>query len=272
MQNPSAKNRFLAACALGAILCVPHSACADEASDRAQRWHDLSAALFGSRVPLDGAGFLTLQAPARADDAALVPVTMTTSHSADLKSLYLVIDDNPAPMAAHFIFGPAADPSEIRLRVRVNQYTNVHAIAEARDGRLYQVAQFVKAAGGCSAPAGASEAEAMRGMGQMKLRTLSAYAPGKPMQVQLLMRHPNFNGMQMNQVTRLYTMARFIDRVDVQYGGVRVFHLDSDISMSTDPAITFAITPAAKGALSVTAHDTANSVFSKDFVLPSQGS
>jgi sulfur-oxidizing protein SoxY len=272
MQTPSAKINVITACALGAILSLPCLARADEASDRAQRWHDLSVALFGNRVPLDGSGFLTLQAPARADDAALVPVTITTSRSGDVKSLYLVIDDNPAPMAAHFIFGPAADPSEIRLRVRVNQYTNVHAIAEGRDGRLYQVSQFVKAAGGCSAPAGASEADALRGIGQMKLRTLSAYMAGKPMQVQLLMRHPNFNGMQMNQVTRLYTMARFIDRVDVRYGGVPVFHLDSDISMSTDPAITFAVTPAAKGELSVTAHDTANSVFSKDFVLPAQGS
>ena len=245
---------------------------ADEASDRAQRWSDLSHALFGARTVQDGAAVLSLDAPARAEDAALVPITIKSTPGSDVKALYLVVDDNPAPMAAHFTFGPLADPSEIRLRVRVNQYTEVHAIAEGKDGRLYGVAKFVKAAGGCSAPAGASMADALHGLGQMKLRDLQPFAPGKPMQVQLLVRHPNFNGMQMDQVTRLYTPARFIDAVDVRYGGDVVFHLDSDISMSADPAITFSFVPKARGTLSVTAHDSEKTVFTKEFEIPAQGS
>jgi sulfur-oxidizing protein SoxY len=256
----------LAACATLA------TARADEAADRAARWQTLSHAVFGTRRLQNGAAILALQAPARAEDAALVPITITMTHGTDMRGLYLLVDDNPAPMAAHFTFGPAADPAEIRLRVRVNQYTNMHAVAESKDGTLYDVAQFVKAAGGCSAPAGASVADALKGIGQMKLRALQAFTPGKPLQVQLLVRHPNFNGMQMDQVTRLYTLARFINTIDVSYNGAQVFHLDSDISMSTDPAITFSFVPKDKGDLHVTAHDTDNAVFTKDFDLPVQGS
>ena len=37
--------------------------------------------------------------------------------------------------------------------VKVESYTNVHAVAELDDGKLYAVKTFVKASGGCSAPA-----------------------------------------------------------------------------------------------------------------------
>ena len=78
---------------------------ADEDADRAQRWQALSHAVFGARALQDGNAMLALQAPKRAEDAALVPITITTTHGADIKGLYLLVDDNPAPMAAHFSFG-----------------------------------------------------------------------------------------------------------------------------------------------------------------------
>ncbi len=258
--------------ALGlAIPALPARATDDPAAD-AQRWHDVQHAMFGTRQIHDGTALLKLDAPPRAEDASLVPMTITTAHPDTIRGLYLIIDNNPSPLAAHFTFGPAADPSEIRLRVRVDQYTNVHAVAETKDGTLYATTQFVKAAGGCSAPAGATEADALRGIGQMKLRELTGTTTNKPIQVQLLLRHPNFNGMQMNQLTRLYTLPRFIDSVDVRTGTIPIFHLDSDISLSTDPAITFAFTPVPHTELHVTAHDSANAVFEKSFDVPAQGS
>ena len=260
-----------AAALIGLALAAQPVRAEDDAA-RAQRWHDLAHALFGDRPVQDGQATLRLEAPARAEDAALVPMTIHSTAATPIKGLYLVIDDNPAPMAGHFSFGPGADPAEIRLRVRVDQYTLVHAVAEAQDGKLYGVSTFVKAAGGCSAPAGASEADALRGMGQMKLRTLGATADGKPQQALLLIRHPNFNGMQMNQVTRLYTAPRFINAVDVSYDGAPVFHLDSDISMSTDPAITFGFVRRAPGQLRVVARDSTGAVFTKLFDIPAQGS
>jgi len=34
-----------------------------------------------------------------------------------------------------------------------------------------------------------------------------------------MIRHPNFNGMQMNQITRYFTPARFIRTIDASYDG-----------------------------------------------------
>jgi sulfur-oxidizing protein SoxY len=251
--------------AIGCV-CSAHAQDEDEAT-RATRWKQLQQAIFPNRQVLDAGGLIQIEAPPRALDAALVPVDLQMT-GGRIKSVYLIIDDNPAPLAAHFVFGPQADARTLKMRVRVNQYTNIHAVAETQDGQLHAATKFVKAAGGCSAPAGADDAEAMKDVGRMKLRLLGHFDPGKPIQAQLMIRHPNFNGMQMNQITRFVTPARFIRSVDATYDGGEVFHMDSDISLSTDPVITFGFVPHEKGQMKVTVRDSSNATFDHNFDVP----
>jgi sulfur-oxidizing protein SoxY len=245
---------------------IAHSGSEDAAHEA--RWKQLQEAIFAEREIQDGSGFIKLEAPDRAMDAALVPVAVQLTGGKAIKSVYLIVDNNPGPVAAHVTFGPRADPGTLKLRVRVNTYTNMHAVAETRDGSLYAVKKFVKASGGCSAPAGSDDAAALADIGRMKLKPIGDFTPGKPMQAQLMIRHPNFNGMQMDQITRHYTPARFIRTVDVTYDGTDVFHMESDISLSTDPVITFAFVPQEKGKLRVVARDTDNSTFEQSFEIP----
>ncbi|HJS85096.1 MAG TPA: quinoprotein dehydrogenase-associated SoxYZ-like carrier, partial [Acetobacteraceae bacterium] len=219
------------------------------------------------RPVVDGAGVVALDAPARALDAALVPITMTLSGPAKVRALYVLVDSNPSPLAGTFHFGPLADTHSLKLRVRVDQYTLMHAVAETEDGRLFAAERFVKAAGGCSAPATSNQELAMRRLGQMKLRVLSDPGPGQPVTTELLISHPNNNGMQMDQVTRTYVPARFIQTVTVSYGPKLVFTLDSNISLSEDPAITFSFLPEGAGPLRVEVDDSAQAVFRKEFAL-----
>jgi sulfur-oxidizing protein SoxY len=261
---------WLLAATAAFCLAVLNPAIAQDESDqdRAARWKQLQETLFPHRNMLDSGGFITIDAPPRALDAALVPIELHVSGTKPVKGVYLVIDDNPAPMAAHFEFGPKADPRELKLRVRVNAYTNIHAIAETQDGELHAATRFVKAAGGCSAPAGSDDTAALADIGRMKLRLLSDFNAGKPMQAQLMIRHPNFNGMQMNQITRYFTPARFIRTIDATYDGGKVFHMDADISLSTDPVITFGFVPNAKGQMKVVAQDSSNVAFDRIFDVP----
>ena len=252
-----------------------HTACAapaptpdNEEAERAARWRDLQHALFGDRKIEDGSAWLDIDAPLRALDAALVPVNLTVKGDRSIKGIYLVIDNNPGPLAGHFTFGPQGDPHSLKLRVRVNAYTYLHVVAETRDNQLYATARFVKAAGGCSAPAGADDQQALQDIGHIKVRMLQPFVPGKPMEAQLMIRHPNFNGMQMNQATRLYTPAMFIRTIDVSYNGAQVMHLDSDISLSSDPVISFGFIPPEKGQLKVLVRDTKDSTFGQSFDVP----
>jgi sulfur-oxidizing protein SoxY len=228
----------------------PAAAAGDDAA-RAARWAEIGEAIFGGREIAPGDGIVAIEAPARAEEAALVPVTLRVARPEGLKAVHLVIDENPVPYAAGVRFGPAGDPAEISLRVRIDGYTNVHAVAEMADGRLYASAAFVKASGGCSAPVGASTEVALQDMGRMKLR------PGRDAgQATLMIRHPNFNGMQQDPATGGYTPARFLDEIRVTQGDRTVFELTGDLSLSTDPVIGFRYDPAGTGELAVTAADT----------------
>jgi sulfur-oxidizing protein SoxY len=272
MNGEPEMNKFAFAAALaGAIVFANVAHAQDDEAARA-RWKDLAQEIFGGKQIQAGEGKIALEAPDRAFDAALVPITISVQNPKDVRSIYLVIDNNPAPLAAHFSFGPMGDPQTIKLRVRVDQYTNMHAVEETSDGALYETHRFVKASGGCSAPSGSYDSKALASIGEMKLRWLSDPQPSDARQAQLLIRHPNFNGMQRDPATQGYTPARFLKSVDISLNGEKVLHLDSDISVAADPAITFGVTAQRGGKLAVTARDSDNAVFEHGFDIDERGS
>jgi sulfur-oxidizing protein SoxY len=254
---------------LAPLAILPAQAEEDDAT-RAARWQELQHTMFGDRPVQAGGALITLDAPPRALDAALVPITVTLADTAKVKTLYVLIDDNPSPLAGTFHFGPAADARELRLRVRIDSYTLLHAVAETEDGQLYATETFVKAAGGCSAPSTGDSQLALERLGQMKLKPVADLAPGRTA-AQLLISHPNFNGMQMDQVTRNYTPARFIQDIKVSEKGVLIFDLESDISLSEDPTITFGYVPQGTAPLDVEVRDSTNAVFKRSFEAPAKG-
>ena len=262
---------IVATLALAFAAPLPAHAQQDTAAQRAARWKALEQAVFGTRPVMDGAGIIALKAPERALDAALVPITVTLSGNKPIKAVYLVIDGNPSPLAGTFHFGPASVPHQLKTRVRVEQYTLMHAVAETTDGGLYVATRYVKAAGGCSAPMGENQAQAMKHIGRMKLRLFGAVQPGKASTAELLIWHPNNNGMQMDQITHYYIPARFIENITVTEGGRLVFSLDSDISLSSNPAITFGFMPLKGMPLKVVVKDSTHAVFRHSFPVEDGG-
>lgn len=235
--------------------------------DRLERWQDLTALIFGDDAEIAPTETLvSLDAPERALDSSLVPVTITTD-DARVTELGLVVDENPGPLAARVRFGPVGDPRLLGLRVRVDGYTNVHAVATLADGSMVANAVFVKGAGGCSAPIGVSDLEAMAGMGDMRLK-FAGDGPEGAGKATLMVRHPNFNGMQMNQVSRLYTPARYVTDVEVTRGGERVFAMQSDISLATNPVIEFLYRRGSDAPFTVAVTDSSGERWSQDFPAP----
>ena len=218
-------------------------------AERTARWADLRHAIFGDRLVTEAEEAVAIDVPARAEDAAIVPVAIRVAEALapDIVGLYLVIDDNPSPLAAHFLLGPLADKREIATRVRIDDYTYLHAVAETTDGRLYSAARFIKAAGGCSAPAGKDQALALERLGKMKLTLADRSTAGTPVAAKLLVSHPNYSGLQIDQLSRNYIPADFMQTLEVSYNGSSVFRLESDISISEDPALTFSFRPADTG-------------------------
>jgi len=225
---------------LGFVLPGPARAGQSEA-ERAERWSDLRHAIFGDRVVEDAGDRVAIDAPARAEDAAIVPVAIrvTDTLAPDIRGIYLVIDDNPSPLAAHFLFGPLADTREIATRVRIDDYTYLHAVAETADGRLYATARFIKASGGCSAPASKDQALALERLGKMKFTFREHPEPDLSIDAKLLISHPNNSGLQRDQITQYFIPADFMQTLEVTYNGQSVFRLESDIAISEDPSFDF---------------------------------
>ncbi len=260
----------LCACASLLMIGISLPAHADDSSDPAReaRWIEIEKTIFGSRTATPDETIVSLDASERAEDAALVPIAIKLNVKAPVKGLYVVVDDNPAPIAAHYIFGPAAYPEAIKMRGRVNSYTNMHAVAELQDGTLVEAVRFVKASGGCSAPMGMSDEEAMQGIGDIRLKLAENTVPGKPAEATLMVRHPNFNGMQMDQDTHGYTPARYIQTIRVTDGDALVFTLSGDISLASNPVIGFGLIPQPAGQLTVMVDDSEKAHWERSFALP----
>ena len=236
----------------------------DDAPAQAARWHEVSTAIFGDHAIEDGSAVLKLTVPLRAMDAALVPVLVELTGARHVATLSVVVDNNPAPLVGTFHLGPAFAQQGMKVRVRVNNFTLVHAVAETDDGKLYAVARYVKAAGGCSSPSTGELAETLARIGKMQLRR-TRLAEFTNVPAQLLISHPNYNGMQRDPGTGGYTPPRYLKNVAVSVGGAKAFDLDSGISLSEDPSISFTYAPQGDGVVEVVARDSSSAVFSQHF-------
>jgi sulfur-oxidizing protein SoxY len=217
-------------------------------------WQKLRTSLFQSRpIVTTGDEIISLETPTRAEDAAIVPIAIkagfTQAATRYIDKVYLIIDNNPSPIAAIFQFTPLSGRADIETRVRIDQYTHVRAIAETNDGKLYMTTHFVKASGGCSAPPAKDAQAALANLGRMKFRVDDNVAVNQPVLAQLMISHPNTSGLAMDQVSRLFAPAHFVRQVRVNYDGQLVMAADVDISISENPNFRFYFLPHGNGEL-----------------------
>ncbi len=264
--------RLLAAALAAAVAAAP--ALAGNAIENpmidSPTWQEISGDVVGDAPLADGEGLISVDAPYRANDAATVPIVLRQSDpSARIERATVVIDENPAPVAGTFTFGETMGLLDFELRVRVNQYSNVRVIAET-DAGLFMSGRFVKASGGCSAPATKDPLAALDALGEMKLRmfgepeTAQMSVPRR--EAQIMIRHPNYSGLQRDQITQLFIPAHFIDTLEVRQGDDLLFTMEGGISISENPVFRFSYDDNGSVDLTVTATDTDGNAF--ESVLP----
>jgi sulfur-oxidizing protein SoxY len=253
---------------LGASLAL---AAAPEPNDP---WLSLVQDIFNNRPMNDGAEIIAIEMPYRAEDAAIVPVTLRSKLAAGdsrrVLRITLVIDQNPAPLAAKFELGADAQISEISTRVRINNYTDVHAVAELSDGKLYMAKTYVKASGGCSAPAAKNADDARSRLGQMRFRHFARPGQGPASgarEAQIMIGHPSNSGLQMDQVTQLYVPAFFVDRLQIWQDDSPLLVMEGGISISEDPNIRFTYVSNGAKRFRAEARDTEGHVFRNEWKI-----
>ena len=157
--------------------------------------------------------------------------------------------------------------------MRVNNYTDVHAVAELSDGQLYVSKTYVKASGGCSAPAVKNAEEAQNRLGQMRYRQFAHEdSPASRIrEAQIMIGHPNNSGLQMDQVTQLYIPAFFVNQLKLTQDDSPVLSMEGGISISEDPNLRFTYVSNGAKRFRAEARDTDGHVFRNEWDVEKPG-
>lgn len=272
--------RVLTVVCLAATLCVSlPTVAAEQETDYSQwggaqteaegiaRWENgLARAFFGeARLIEDGQGVVSLTAPSRAENDALVPVSIglnPQAADAPITDLYLTVDINPAPLAAHFTI-PGNRPLEsLDTRVRVNGYTHVRAIAKTADGTHYMATQWVRSRGaGCSAPPGTNQEKARETLGDIRFRLSADQPESTQRDVHMFISHPNNTGMQRDQLTTMLIPPSYITQIDVAFEGTPLLQAETTFTLSENPSFRFRFDKHEHGTLAARVTDSDGNTF-----------
>ena len=210
---------------------------------------------------------LEIKAPYTAEDATVVPISIHTKIEQKpenyIKKLYVYVDKNPVPLVGIFEFTPASGRADLAMRIRVDDFSYVRAVAEMNNGELYMAKSFVRAKGACSAPPPASMEDSRKLLGTMKMNTIGDITLGKPNLMQLLIRHPNITGMAPLKVgSRIIPPAHFVNTLEVGFNDQLIMKAQLTFSISMDPAFRFYFVPDKAGTITVKGTDTEKNNFS----------
>ena len=256
MTSPTKRLIATSAAALALLVLATPAQAAEDV------WPTLKQQAFGERAIAAEDGMVVLEIPGTAEDAALVPLTVRVPPHVKqgLKSLTLFIDKNPDPKVATLHFGPAAGIGGERsfsTRVRIEDFSYVRAVLETEDGTLHMASKFVAAAGGCGAMQAKDPDTEMVDLGKTLVKVFPPAIEQNPIwSAQVMIKHPNANGMQLDINTANIIPARFVKEMVVKRDGEIVFKMDATFSISTNPNFRFTFGRGTDNNLDVSIVDT----------------
>jgi sulfur-oxidizing protein SoxY len=135
---------------------------------------------------------------------------------------------------------------------------------------------YVKASGGCSAPAAKNAEEAKNRIGQMRYRQFARQGQGQgpvsgAREAQIMIGHPNNSGLQMDQVTQLYIPAFFVNQLKLTQDDSPVLSMEGGISISEAPNLRFTYVSNGARRFRAEAKDTDGHVFRNEWDVEKPG-
>lgn len=117
-----------------------------EAGFEGETVDDVLKAMFDGAAPAES-GDITIKAPDIAENGAVVPVSVKTDIE-NVKSIAIVVEKNPAPLAASFEMGDGA-VADVSTRIKMGETSNVYALVETDSGLLSTKKEVKVTIGGC---------------------------------------------------------------------------------------------------------------------------
>ncbi|MEN3791705.1 quinoprotein dehydrogenase-associated SoxYZ-like carrier [Fulvimarina sp. MAC3] len=264
-------SRTIAVAALALLSATP--ALASDDARTLDAWSEIRADIYGDRQIMADSPLIELVTPYRAENDLRVPIRANVDlpEGEEIKKLTLILDENPMPVSADFEMATDSDDFSVEVAMRLNGPTKVRAIVETKAGELLMKEAMVKTSGtgACAAPPTTGVEAALATLGEMDLSapTTLERASGDHDEVALHISHPQHSGMQMDQVTLHYILARYVESVESWADDEKLFTMTGSISLSENPEIKFSIPEKDASRLRVRMTDTEGAVFQKAFSL-----
>lgn len=217
------------------LTLVPVLTCADTQSPSTGAWQAMRGQLYGSRPINEGSDeLMSVEAPASTPDPAATPVVVHFGPGlvGKVKQVRVVIDNNPSPLAATVNLTAALPVDEIDLRLRIDRFTSVRAIAETNVGTLEMRSAWVNASGGCSTPSSPAPGGAL---GQIRFRPSDDHRA-----LQISIRHPNNSGFQIDPRSGDFIPPHFVSQIRLLAGERVLLSAETGISLSENPTLRIA--------------------------------
>ena len=232
--------------------------------EASSNWQFYKPLMFGNKEINNDQNIVKIFLNTKTSDATTVPLMINglidQTPENFIKKIYVIVDNNPSPVAGVFNFSPDNGRVKIETRLRFEKFSFVRAVAEMNDGTLFQAAEWVKAEGGCSAPSAGSDGESVD-LGKIRVRVDEIRSYEDPLLTEVQIKHPNESGLSIDFPSD--KVARFIRDINVTYNDTDVFDGKVDFSLSDNPIIRFYFLPGRDGVLKINLTDTYDSVYTK---------
>ncbi|MFI4866840.1 MAG: quinoprotein dehydrogenase-associated SoxYZ-like carrier [Steroidobacterales bacterium] len=227
--------RAAALCCMALGVCGTSFAASDGQTPSSGAWDYLQKQFYPDRsIGVLDEGYMSLTAPANTPDPAATPLMLHFGDAAvgHIKQIRVIIDNNPSPLAATFDVAAGARVVEIGMRVRIDRFTSVRAIAESSDGKFEMRSAWVNASGGCSSPPGPLTAGAL---GDIRFR------PSPDSRSLLIsIRHPNNSGFQIDPLSGEPIPSHYVSHIRFSADRRTLLEADTGISLSENPTLQIA--------------------------------
>src|ERR1700677_947769 len=141
------RHSWIRPCVAAALIAGPIHVIAQEQQPSGSAWELLREKYYGDRpMGVVDETYMSLEAPSNTPDPAATPLTLRFADDEHrrIKRVRIFVDNNPYPLVATFDL--ANTPiTEIDMRVRIDRFTSVRAIAETADGGLEMRSGWVHA-------------------------------------------------------------------------------------------------------------------------------
>lgn len=216
-----------------------------------QQWPELRKEFLGganARVEFDPK--VQVHAPAFAEDAMNVPISVETEGLAGVERIVVLVDRNPIRKVLEFepLGGTLA---ALSFRFKLEQASPVRAAVRTRDGIWHVGAAMIDASGGGCTAAGATRKDGSwaRTLGQVSGRMFEGHDGGPP-RLRVRVMHPMDTGLVAG------IPAFYLKKVQVHDGGgTELLRLSTWEPISENPVFSFDFTRRPDGPLRITGVD-----------------